>query len=430
MGGGMAGGMTAVAQQVVAVGCSSKADLVAQHRGFTPRCGAADAVVQGLVHARLGWLGKAPVAADLSWADVHALRLTRHHLIDRAPRSQLDRVVGEIGGVQAQVMSSAELQVAVRVDCTVQDVRDALWKRKALVKTWLMRGTLHLVPSADLPVFTAAMGAHELRYMNAWLKYLKVSEAELSKLFDRIGDALDGTPLTREELIAVVGRGQSEHIRQVLRSGWGGVLKPVARRGQLCFGPNRGQGVTFVRPEAWLGKWRALEPAQAQADMAQRYLQAYGPATKHDFARWWGAWSEVGTAAWARLDDELVTVSVEGKQAQMLRADLKRIPKDRSPSVQLLPSFDPYLMGHASRDHLFDSTHRWKVSRVAGWISPVVLVDGRVDGVWSHTVGKQGMRVEIKPFESLSPKVVKEAGLRAESIAQAIGTKVERVTVA
>ena len=74
-------------------------------------------------------------AAELSWADVNAMRLARHHLAERAPKSKLADVVGDIGAVQAQVMSAAELQVAVRVDCTVQDVRDALWKRKTLVKT-------------------------------------------------------------------------------------------------------------------------------------------------------------------------------------------------------------------------------------------------------------------------------------------------------
>ena len=67
-------------------------------------------------------------------------------------------VVGEIGGAQAQLMSAAELQIAARVDCTVADVRHALWKEKTLVKTWLMRGTLHLTRADDLPLYAAAMG--------------------------------------------------------------------------------------------------------------------------------------------------------------------------------------------------------------------------------------------------------------------------------
>ena len=137
-----------------------------------------------------------PAAAELSWADVHSFRLARHHLLERAPKARLTQVVGDIGGAQAQVMSTAELQIAVRVDCTVEDVREALWKKKSLVKTWLMRGTLHLIPSKDLPMFAAAMGAHGLRNLNAWLKYLQVNEAQLTNLFDSIGSALNGSPMT------------------------------------------------------------------------------------------------------------------------------------------------------------------------------------------------------------------------------------------
>src|SRR2546423_8708109 len=368
-----------------------------------------------------------PAAIELSWADVHSFRLARHHLLERAPKARLTKVAGDIGGAQAQVMSAAELQIAVRVDCTVEDVREALWKKKALVKTWLMRGTLHLIPSNDLPIYTGAMGAHGLRNLNAWLKFLEVTEPQLNRLFDSIGGALDGSPMTRAELIAAVGKGQPAQVQRILRSGWGGVLKPAARRGQLCFGPKRGTSVTFVRPQAWLGRWREIEPDTAVAETARRYLRAYGPATMHDFARWFGAWSGVGKAAWRALDGELATGSVEGVPAQMLREDIKQLSKPRTSTVQLLPNFDPYLMGHATRDHLFDKEHRWKVSRVAGWISPVILVDGRVLGVWSHTVTKQRMRLELKPFAVLPPRVIKEACARAESIAQALGATVEKV---
>ncbi|HET9782345.1 MAG TPA: crosslink repair DNA glycosylase YcaQ family protein, partial [Candidatus Dormibacteraeota bacterium] len=102
---------------------------------------------------------KQTAAAMVTWPQVHAFRLRRHHLHKRAPNKDLARVVGDIGGVQAQVMSAAELQIAVRVDCTVDDVRDALWKSRSLVKTWLMRGTLHLASSDDLPLYIGAMSA-------------------------------------------------------------------------------------------------------------------------------------------------------------------------------------------------------------------------------------------------------------------------------
>jgi len=365
---------------------------------------------------------KVPVAAELTWAQVHQFRLARHHLASPAPKKELVRVIGDIGGVQAQVMSSAEMQAAVRVKCKVEDVRTALWKDKKLVKTWLMRATLHLIPAADLPVFTAAMGAYGIRNTNAWLKFMQITERELNTIIDAIGDTLDGQALTREELIARVGKGRPERIQLALKSGWGGLLKPVARRGLLCFGPSRGQNVTFVRPAEWLGTWREADPESALAELARRYLRAYGPATKNDFARWWGHWPGVGTTAWAAIGKELAPVSVEGQRAEIIAADLDRIASTRAqPSVRLLPSFDPYLMGHATRDHLVSAEHRSRVSRTAGWISAVVLSEGRVVATWTHQVNKRTLAVTVDPLRKLPPAIMKEVRSEADALAEALG---------
>jgi hypothetical protein len=127
----------------------------------------------------------------------------------------------------------------------------------------------------------------------------------------------------------------------------------------------------------------------------------------------------------------MVDVSVEGWRAQILKSDLRHLgARPHESNVQLLPNFDPYLLGHANRDHLYDPVHRWKVSRVAGWISPVVLVDGRVLGVWSHFIKGPRLAITITPFDRLPAMVVREAKTRAESIAETLGVSLDRVTVA
>jgi len=374
---------------------------------------------------------KVPVAADLTWAQVHQFRLVRHHLLSPAPKKDLVRVIGDIGGAQAQVMSAAEMQAAVRVRCKVADVRTSLWKDKTLVKTWLMRATLHLVPATDLPIYTAAMGSFGIRNTNAWLKWMQITEPELNTIIDAIGEVLDGQALTRDELIARVGKGRPERIQLALKSGWGGLLKPVARRGLLCFGPSRGQNVTFVRPEQWLGTWREADPETALAELARRYLRAYGPATKHDFVRWWGQWPGVGNTAWAALAGELAPVSVDGQRMDILAADLDRLTSVKAePSVRLLPSFDPYLMGHAKRDHLVAAEHGSRVSRTAGWISAVVLSEGRVVATWTHEVKKGTLAMTVDPLRRLAPATLKEVRLQADALAEALGLDHAAVTLA
>jgi hypothetical protein len=294
-----------------------------------------------------------------------------------------------------------------------------------------MRGTLHLIPAEDLPLFTAAMSTRWIRVNRPWLKLIGLSEEALLKLVAEIGEAVDGTPRTREEIVTAVGKGHSARVHEVLRSGWGGMLKPAARNGLLCFGPSRGQSVTFVRPEPWLGSWRKVDPDAALIEVARRYLRAFGPAGKLDFARWWGNWPGVGTAAWAGLESELAHVSIEGTRAQVLASDLDVIAlTPATPSVQLLPVFDPNLLGHANRDHLYAAVHRSRVSRTAGWISAVVLVDGRVAGTWSHAVAKQNLRIKVEPFWRLAPKTLAEVRRRADSLAETLGLAKAEVTIA
>ena len=96
----------------------------------------------------------------LTWDEVRARRLARSHLVERAPAARLVEVVRDVGGIHAQVMGSAELQLAARVEgITQQDVREALWERRELAKSWTLRGTLHLHPADELRLWTAARRA-------------------------------------------------------------------------------------------------------------------------------------------------------------------------------------------------------------------------------------------------------------------------------
>jgi len=89
----------------------------------------------------------------LSRTQVNSWRLSKNHLAQRAPKRDLSQVATDVCGVQAQVLSGAALSLWARVDnITIQDVEDALWKQRTLVKTWAMRGTLHLLSSNSLSI--------------------------------------------------------------------------------------------------------------------------------------------------------------------------------------------------------------------------------------------------------------------------------------
>ena len=356
-------------------------------------------------------VAQAPAIA-LGWEQVLAWRMGRHCLTERAGRGQLLKVVKQIGGLHAQLMSSAELSAWVRLaDLAPEDVRNALWTDKTLVKTWAMRGTLHLLPADDLPLYAAALSHTRLGHWSpGWYKYHGVTQAEIEAVIEAVPRALDGRCLTREQLADEVGRlAGAPHVRDLLLSGWGSLLKPAAMRGTLCFGPSQGQAVTFVRPDQWLSGWREEAPDQALQTVLRRYLTAYGPATRDDFARWWGVASRVVRPAFDALAGELVEVDVEGRRGWARATDVAEMAALSAPGiVRLLPGFDPYVVG-APRNapHVLPEEFKGRVYRPQGWISPVLLVDGHMAGVWRHERRGSRISAQVESFARL-PVPVKE----------------------
>lgn len=334
-------------------------------------------------------------------------------------------VASRLCGLHAQVMSSAELTVWARVEGLRRgEVARALWEDRTLVKTWAMRGTLHLLPARELPLWHAALGTSR-RYTRekAWQQYFGLTLADLDRLTDAIATALEGRVMTRDELVREVTRmtGSAAFGAKLGENSWGTILKPAAFRGHLCFGPSVGQRVQFTRPDTWLGA-RArgkIDPQRVPADIARRYLAAYGPATYRDFARWWAGGASTARQWMASLGDEAIQVEVEGTQAWMLARDVHeaREPAPRR-VVRLLPGFDQYVVTASCHvENLLPGPLRSRVFRPQGWISPVLLVNGMMHGTWRHEVKGSRVEVAIEPFVELPKWVVKAAGQEAERLA-------------
>jgi hypothetical protein len=370
-------------------------------------------------------------AARLGWAQVIAWRAARHHLVERAPAKATLEVVADIAGLHAQVMSSAELTLATRVDDPSPDaVRHALWEERSLVKTWAMRGTLHLLPAAEYAIWQAALSTRRLWESGAWQRGFGVTLAELERLNDAVAQALDGQLLTREELAARVGElTGSSALGDRLRESWGSLLKPAAALGLLCFAPSKGQQVRFTSPGTWLGGWAARDPEEAMDEVTRRFLAASGPVTREDFARWWGIPSPArGRGLLERLGDEVARVEVDGTAAYALAADLPELATaGRSRTVRLLPAFDQYVVtATLQAEHLLPGPFKARVYRPQGWLSPVLLVDGRMEGVWRQEVEGGRVQVTIEPFAGPPPAWARRAAeAEAERLAAAAGGQLE-----
>jgi hypothetical protein len=367
----------------------------------------------------------------VTWRQALAWRMQRHLLDPIGPMS-VDGVVRRLCGVQAQVASSAELAVRVRrQDSRQGDVGRALSEGR-LIKTWAMRGTLHLLTPEDGGALLSLIAAGRPWARPSWQRYFGVTPEQIEVLRRVVREALDGTVLTREELVAaVIERRGLEQVGDALRSGWGTLLKPLAWQGDLCFGPSRGARVTFTRPDAASSRWAGVPEPDAGAPVAiAAYFGAYGPATVDAFGNWLaGGWfGKRQLRAWfGALGDRLVEVDVDGVRAFVLAEDADDLASARpTTTVRLLPGFDQYVLGPGTGDgRVVPAARRAAVSKQSGWISPVVVAGGVVCGTW----GLDGARVRVAwfgeagrvPHRALEREVVRLASildrdLRAEVV--------------
>jgi hypothetical protein len=347
---------------------------------------------------------------SLTWAQVWTYRLARHYLLAPAPAADLAAVAGAVCGIHAQVMPAAELSLGIRVaGITRQDVRAALWEQRTLVKTVGLRGTIHLFPAADLPLWLAALRTREAEEAKR-LARQGLDAAQLETIVATLREVLDGQALTLKqidpEMERRLGAWATETAGLAWVNGWPRwrmALGPAEVRGVICYGPPQGSEVTFVRSDQWLGGWCKVDPQAALVEVFRRYLHAYGPATARDFAQWFAIPQPAARAVQAAVAAELVEVDVEGDPGFLLAPDLAALGPEAHQSVHLLPHFDCYGIGCHPRPRLFppETKHRTLAGGQAGPV-PVLLVDGVVAGVWKREGSGRRVSLQVEPFAPLT----------------------------
>src|SRR2546428_4390252 len=328
----------------------------------------------------------AVLVLKVNWRQALAWRMQRQ-LLDPVGKRPVAGVVRRHCGVKAQVASSAELAIRVRREASRPGEVSRALSEGRLIRTWAMRGTLHLLTPEDGGAFLSLMASGRSWERPSWQTYFGVSPKQLDALREVVRETLDGKVLTRDELIAaVIARRGYGHLGDALRSGWGTLLKPYAWQGDLCFGPSRGNRVTFIRPEDASSRWAGLpEPDEAAAIVIVAYLRAYGPATIENFRNWLsrGRVSARQLRTWfSALGDRLGEVELEGERRYVLARDLEDLASAKpSTAVRLLPGFDQYVLGPGTEDgHVTPKARRAAVSKQSGWISPVVVAGGSGGG--------------------------------------------------
>jgi hypothetical protein len=370
---------------------------------------------------------KSPV--HVSWNQVLAWRLRRQY-VDPLGDVDAGEIVSRLCGVQAQVASAAEFAVAVRQQKPAPETIVPSLADGSLVKTWAMRGTLHLFRSAEAANYLSLLAAARIWAKPTWQRAFGATPEQVEELCEVAGQILDGQVMTRDELVrAVVAQGRLAGMETQLRSGWGSLLKPLAWTGVLCYGPSRGKSVTFTSPASLIPDWKPLpEPDEAAPAVIRAYLGAYGPSTPEVFDKWLSRSSHKKTTVrrWFHdVGEGLTEVDIEGQRGFLCTEHVDELASTApSDAVRMLGAFDQYVLGPGTGDTvILPREHRSDVSRTAGWISPIVVAGGRVVGVWENDNGE----VAVNLFDDVRSPGARQLKAEAKRVMALAGAKSVRI---
>jgi Winged helix DNA-binding domain len=378
--------------------------------------------------------------AALTWSGVTARRMARHALAEPAAGLRPDAIAGVLCGAHAQLLGAAELSIGRRIaGATRIDVRRALWEERTLVKTFGPRGTVHLLPAADLPMWTGALSA--LPPVTHHPDPVRFAPEQAEEVIAAIGDALADAELTVDDLTeAIEARTGPWAVEQTMEAfggkwpRWRQLTSAAAHRGMLCFGPDRGRNVTYTNPHRWLPRFRPADGDAALRALLTGYLYAYGPATPANFAHWLAMPARLAAELFGALGGELERVELDGTPAWTLTGDTT-MPAEPHRGIRLLPYFDAYIVACQPRHRLYPGAAASRALTPAGQAGnyPVLLVDGVVGGVWHQRRSGPKLAITVEPLHELTApqrrQLDEEAGLVGAVMEAAVTLTVGTVTV-
>jgi len=360
--------------------------------------------------------------------------LERQHLIERAPPDHAIAVVDDIMGLNAQGALNFQLSLWNRVSELSRDfLPQALFEEHSLVRSWLMRDTVHIIPASRLELYRAALKRPLMTEWNRWTVKTgkKESPEEWEPLYPLVLERLEEHHLTMSELLEEMGWSGQDDKGTLSR-----LVREMSLQGLLCHAASSGPWYhntehAFARVDRWLPGSVEAPPERGEAltELARGYLRSYGPATVSDFAYWSGVKVRDAQPAFEAIAGSTEEVSITGQRRKylVLKEDMAQLcgTEDLSIHVRLLPQFDALVMGHRDKTRFIDPSHKSDIFLPRAGIAATILLDGMVTGIWKIRKQKKNWRIELSPFRNLSEEEYEAINLEVESLHHFTGFEID-----
>lgn len=317
--------------------------------------------------------------------DIKIRQLENQHLL--AP-SDCVTVVRDLCGVQAQYLSNAFH--AIRIRSHRFQGEDA----KNMVKSWTIRGTMHVFDVADMPLLLHEGRRRFLRPCDTLEGDAHVTRERKRYFADLIESSILAGVAAREELRAIcLQNGMTEDEAVSIFDAWGGLIRALCEAGRICYAvPEQGEKKAY----RLCPPFAPMEADAARLEMARRYFTFYAPATVKDAAYFFAAAQTDIKQQLSKLP--VSSFSCNGKT--YFSIERQRNEGGSMPKCLFLSGFDPLVLGYQKSESLYlPSEHLRKVFTLSGIVRPTVLLDGHIAGSWKQ----QGVALAVTLFEAVSP---------------------------
>lgn len=328
------------------------------------------------------------------------LRMQNQQLLTKTYSSP-KAVVGALGAVQAQDFLSAKQAIAVRLNDHSDAAIEAAIAQRAIVRTWLMRGTLQIVAAQDIRWMLSCFGPRVLQMCATRYRQLGLDAETLERAHAVLRERLhDGVQLTREDLadaLAAEGIPTSGPEQRLAH-----IFQHASYHQLICAGSRQGNQYTFTLLDDHVPESLELSPEDSLAELARRYFTTRGPATLKDFMWWTGLNGTTSKKAILSAAKTLKEVNING-EIHWMSAEIQAV-KGIDKTSFLLPAFDEYVLAYRDRSAVLDPTFQAKVLSKNGIFHPVVIQQGKVSGTWKRTIRKTEVALELFPFGKYTNK--------------------------
>jgi hypothetical protein len=362
----------------------------------------------------------------VSVAERRARLAVRHHLAARA--ATVTEAAADIIGLHGTDPASVYLAARARTEAGRADVEDALYTARSLVRMLGMRRTVFVVPAGLVPVIQAACTdqiAERMRRDLArrvqesgiaadggeWLK--EVGEATVQALEAR-GSATGAElaqdePRLRAQIVYATDKSYGGPVNVTTR-----LLTLLSAEGLIVRGRPRGGWTSSQFTWSAAGDQPRPPAAAARAELARRWLLAFGPASRTDL-QWWAGWT-AGQVRQALNQLDIAEVDLDGAPGVMLAADEER-PGTVEPWPALLPALDPTAMGWRDRTW-YVGEHAPALFDRSGNIGPTAWWDGRIVGGWAQ---RQDGEIAVRLLEDAGAEASAAIAAEAQRLREWVG---------